>query len=250
MEQILGRERVADHPNREATDELRFHSVGDEILRGDLGQQVLAVDQSGGFRTEPDPGLLEPLPHPVGQFVERTAHDKEDVAGIDRFALGFPTTATPLHFEGGLELTLEIHRITRGHLGLLHKFEQGRLNAPTADVATIRAAGCGDLIDFVDVNDTVLGERDVAVRLGDQLAHQVFDVAADVTRFAELRRVRLHERHPDQLGDVLDEVGFSDAGRADENDVLFGVFDRGGGVFPAHASGGTARGCSDRRRRC
>ena len=70
---------------------------------------------------------------------------------------------------------------------------------------------------------------DVAVRFLHQLAHEIFHVAADVTGLAELRRVRFHKRNLDQLGDVLDEIGFSDAGRPDENDVLFRVF----GLFGA-----------------
>ena len=84
-------------------------------------------------------------------------------------------------------------------------------------------AGGGDLVDLVDVNDAVLGALHIVVRAAVQLAHDVLHVAADVARLGKFRRVRLHERHADQIGDAADQVGFADAGGADEDDVLLGV---------------------------
>ena len=79
-----------------------------------------------------------------------------------------------------------------------------------------------NLVDLIDVNDAELREVHVAVGLLHQFAHQVFDVAADVSCLAELRRVRFDEGHLDQISDVLDQVGFADPGGPDQYDVLLG----------------------------
>ena len=148
---------------------------------------------------------------------------------VSRSRLPCRRAAAPLELEGGLELRLDVHRVARGHLGFLHELEQGRLHAAPADIAPADGvAGGGDLVHFVDVDDAVLRQGDVAVGPGDEVAHEVFHVAADVAGFAELGGVGLDEGHADQLGDVLDEVRLADAGRADEDDVLLGVFEFGG----------------------
>ena len=84
----------------------------------------------------------------------------------------------------------------------------------------------GDLVNFVNVNDAVLRPLHVAVGEPQEFADQVFDVAADVAGFGEFGGVGLDEGDADQIGGVADEVGFADAGRADENDVLLGVIGR------------------------
>ena len=64
----------------------------------------------------------------------------------------------------------------------------------------------------------------VAVGFLHQFPHEIFDVAADITRLAEFRRVRFHKRNFDQLRDVFDQIGFTDAGRADQDHILLRVF--------------------------
>ena len=43
---------------------------------------------------------------------------------------------------------------------------------------------------------------------------KVFDVSSDVSGFAEFRRVGFNKRNPDQVGNMLDQVGLSYPGRA------------------------------------
>ena len=143
-------------------------------------------------------------------------------ARADRLALRF--AAALLKFEGGLELRLQIVRAPQRHVGFFHQLEQRGLHAASADVAPDHISGRGDLVDLVDVDDAELREVDVAIGLLHQLAHEIFHVAADVAGLAEFGRVRLDERHLDQLRDVFDQVGFPDAGRPDQNDVLLRVF--------------------------
>ena len=161
---------------------------------------------------EPDLPLGEAPRDLLLQALERAAHDKQNVARADRFALRF--AAALLEFEGRLELRLQIVRAPQRHVGFFHQLEQRGLHAAPAHVASDQISGRRDLVDLVDVNDAELRELHVAIGLVHQFAHEILDVAADVTGLAELRRVRLHERNFDQLRDVLDQIGFSDAGRA------------------------------------
>ena len=74
---------------------------------------------------------------------------------------------------------------------------------------------------------------DVAIGFVHQFAHEIFDVAAHIAGLAELRRVRFDERNFDQIRDMFDQIGFPDAGRSHQDDVLLGVFRffRARGVF-------------------
>jgi len=57
-----------------------------------------------------------------------------------------------------------------------------------------------------------------------QLAHQILHVATNVTGLAELRRVRFHKRHLDQIRDVFDQICFADTRRSNQDHVLLDVF--------------------------
>ena len=73
----------------------------------------------------------------------------------------------------------------------------------------------GDLVDFVDEDDAVFRELDVAVGGFDEVAHEIFDVGADVAGLGEFGGVCFYEGHADEARGVFHEVGFSDAGRAE-----------------------------------
>ena len=83
--------------------------------------------------------------------------------------------------------------------------------------------GAGDLVDLVDIDDAVLGPFYVAVGLAHQFAHQILHVAADIARLAELGGVRLDERHPEPVGDQLDDKCLADAGRTDHEDIVLDI---------------------------
>ena len=53
-----------------------------------------------------------------------------------------------------------------------------------------------------------------------QVADDALDVAADVADFGELGRLDLDERRTDELGEPAGDLGFADAGGADQDDVL------------------------------
>src|SRR5215470_4928417 len=101
---------------------------------------------------------------------EGAAADEEDVGGIDggKFLMGM------------LAATL---RRNVGD-GAFQNLEQRLLDAFTGDVASDRRVFVflGDLIDFVDVDDALLGFLDVAIGGLQQLQDYVFDVFADISR--------------------------------------------------------------------
>ena len=41
-----------------------------------------------------------------------------------------------------------------------------------------------------------------------EVAHEIFDVAADIARLAKLGRIRLDEGNPNQIGDMFDQIVF------------------------------------------
>ncbi len=80
-----------------------------------------------------------------------------------------------------------------------------------------------DLVDLIDVNDSVLGQFYVAISLLDQIADQVVDIAANISRFREFGGVGLNERNANQFGDIAHQIGLPDSGGPQENDILLGV---------------------------
>jgi len=106
------------------------------------------------------------------------------------------------------------------HFGLFHGFEQSPLHPAPGDVRSPETARSGDLVNFIDINDAVLGHLQVIVRGVHQVPHQVFHVPADVTRFAELGGVALDKGHPELVSDELDEVSFAHPGGTDEDNVV------------------------------
>ena len=219
LEEIAGREHLADDPHGETSDELGLEAEVDEILGDGLARAL------GGFfrsifsrRDEADRPLTETPVHDLLESGESTADDEKNVARIDRLAGGLASVAA--HLEHGLHLRLHVLRIAHRHLGFLHQLQQGRLHPASADIASSDIRGTRDLVDLVEVNDAVLGELDVAIGLAHELAHEIINIAADITGLGEFRRIGLHERHADEFGDVFDEVGFPDTGGTDDDDIL------------------------------
>ncbi len=54
----------------------------------------------------------------------------------------------------------------------------------------------------------------------DQIAHDRFDIAADIADLGELRRLDLEERRVGELGEPPRDLGLAAAGRPDHQDVL------------------------------
>src|SRR5687767_6268312 len=218
-EEILGIEWMTDDADGEATDEFRFETEVDEIAGLDVFESaVVFAFASAGAET--DGGFAHAAADDFFEAIESAADNEENVFCVDGVAAFF---AAHLAFEHGLDLAGEVLLRARGDVGFLHELEEVSLDPASGDVARGVAAGASDFIDFVDVNDAVLGALDVAIGAADEFAHEIFDIAADVTGFGKFGGVAFDEGNADEIGDAANEISFSDAGGADEDDVLFGV---------------------------
>src|SRR5262249_8944640 len=105
--------------------------------------------------------------------------------------------------------------------GAFEDFEQRLLHAFAGDVAGDRGVLvlAADLVDFVDVDDALLGLLDVAARGLQELQDDVLDVLTDVAGFGQRRRVDDRERHRQQLGKGLREQRLAGARGADQHDI-------------------------------
>ena len=234
--EVICGEGFADDADGEASDEFGFEAVVDEVAGGDLAEEEGFVIRGGGFGSgvEANGALLDAFADDGGEAVEGAADDEEDVFGVEGALAGF---AAALEFEHGLHLADEVGLALEVDVGFLHKFEEVDLDASSGDVTTAVGGGAaGDFVDFVDVHDAVLGEVGVSIGGFDEVADDVVDVEANIAGFGEFGGVGFDERDANEFGDATHEVGFSDAGGAEEDDVLFGVFFVGaGGVVEAAA---------------
>ena len=129
------------------------------------------------------------------------ANDKEDVARVD--LLAFDLTGL-LHLDDGFHLRGNVVGCLEVDVSFLHQLEQVALDARARDIWAMHSLGGGDFVDFVDVYDAALGAFNIAVGLADEVADQVFDIAADIAGLAEFGGVALDERDADFAGDEAD----------------------------------------------
>ena len=77
----------------------------------------------------------------------------------------------------------------------------------------------GDFIDFVDVDDTALGELDIAVGVLEQIAYEILNVFTDVAGLSENCRVADGERNAEDLGESFRHQRFARTGRTEKKNV-------------------------------
>ena len=234
VEQIVRIETVTGDAHRKASDELRLQPVGDEVGGGELRQQFVRVEAGfefrvSGFFRNPDFGFRicrrQPAPDDFGDAGECPAHDEENVPRVDRFRLGRSAAAHRGH--RALQLARHVVRRHHRHVAVLHQLEEIRLHAASGDIAPRARLARRQLVHLVEIDDAVLRALHIAARAPDEIAHEIIDVAADIPRLAELRRVRLHERHTDEFRRRADEMRLADARRTEQQDVLLLVKRRG-----------------------
>ena len=177
------------------------------------------------FGRETDATLLRAVQHDLFETGEGATADEEDVRGVDlqEFLLRM------------LAATLRRHRGDRA----FDELEQRLLHALARHVARDgRVVGlAGNLVDFVDVDDTGLRLLDVVVALLKELLDDVLDVLADVAGFGQRRRVGDGERHVEQTRERLGQQSLAAARGADQQDVALRNLD-----IVLAATGGAATG--------
>src|SRR5215469_7802555 len=200
-----------DAGDGKAADKLGNQAVTDQIAGLHLFEQfrVAALRRGGcaNVRMEAQGAAADALLENLFQNHERATADKENVRGVHRgkFLVGMLAAALGRHIGDGP----------------FENLEQSLLDALTADVAGDGGVFVllGDLVDFVDIDDALLGFLDVAVGGLQQLQNNVFDVFANVASFGERGGVDDSKGHIEHAGKGLGQQGFSGARRADQKDI-------------------------------
>ena len=196
----------------QTTEELRNETVLLEVFDLDALENVtvlVVVLAHGGAKAHAR-ALVEALLDDVVQTGEGATADEENVARVDGGVLR----------EGRLHATRKRHL----HRRALKHLEQALLDGFATDITTTaRALGTaialGDLVDLVNVDDAMLGTLDIALGCGDELGDDALDVIADVTGLGKRGRIRDGQRHIEQIGERLDDVGLARARGAEHEDV-------------------------------
>ena len=187
-----GHERSHD---RQSSDELGNQSKLEDVLSGDLFEQLILVQLIGrgrlfslDFCREADSLLSKPF---LDEFIdahEGSSANEEDVSRVHLDVLLLGMLAAAL---GG----------DIGHDALEH-LEKRLLHAFTGDIACDRdIVGClADLVDLVDVDDSSLCGIQVVVCCLEEFEQQILDIFADISRFGECRGITDGEWDIQDLG--------------------------------------------------
>src|SRR6516165_563234 len=211
---------MADNADRQPTDELRLKPVLDEVAGRDRSKDFRGI-LGLGVTAKSDRCLSQSSFYLLLKTVKRSTAYEQNMARVDNFFLGLAAT---LKVERRLKLGLEVHWIAQRDLGFLHQLQERCLNAATAYIPPHRTGTRRDLVDFVYIDDSILGKLNVAVGLIHQVSNKIFDVTTDIARFAELCRIRLHEGDTNQIGNMLDQISLANSGRSQQQNIPLTVF--------------------------
>ena len=201
--------QVVQHADdRQTPDEFGNHSVADQVRGLRFFQQldISPAGQAGFFLFVPVEahGLAAqaPLDDPL-QAHKGAAADEKDIGGIDLGKLLVRVLASALGRNVG-------HRPFKN-------LQQRLLHAFTGNIAGDRRVLvlAGNLVDFVDINDSLLGPLHVAAGGLDQLQDHVLDVLADVAGLGQRGGVDDGKGHVEQFGQCLRQQGLAGSGRSD-----------------------------------
>ncbi|CAB4869296.1 unannotated protein [freshwater metagenome] len=192
-----------------ATDELGDQTELEEVLGEDLGKHLARVLVELGHHrcVEPDTAAPDALLDDLLKTGKCPTADEQHVGGVDLEEFLVRVLAPALRGD-------------RGNRSL-EDLEEGLLHTLTGNVSRDRRvfALTGDLVDLVNVDDPGLGLLDVVVGGLDELQQNVLDILAHVAGLGERRGVRYSERHVEQPGQCLCEVGLAAARRPEQQDV-------------------------------
>ena len=103
------------------------------------------------------------------------------------------------------------------------ELEEGLLNAFARNIACNRRIGAlaGNLVNFVDVDDTSGRAVDVPIGCMQQIENDIFDVITDVSGFGQAGGICHGKGHIEDFSECLSEQGFAGTGGPDEENVGF-----------------------------
>ena len=122
---------------------------------------------------------------------ERARKNKQDMFGRNALRRGIPPAQKDLRDHARLLLD--------GNLSLLHNLQKRVLHASITRYSLTSRSGsllaATQLIYFINIDDAVLREFDIPIRLLDELSHQIFRILADNARLREFRGICSYEGH-------------------------------------------------------
>src|ERR1700722_14970718 len=182
-------------------------------------RQLIVVEQLVGFLVDQDVvGFVHGDP---ARFGAAAAELAENVADRDRAHLraGHAGDVEQRHAAaGGLHLDFDLLVVELARAQLFAERFLGRGAGIGADQRVEHAIFGGLLGASLDVLAFALARQ----RDGDfdQVAHDLLDVAADITDLGEFRRLDLEERRAGELGEAAGYLGLADAGGPDHQNIL------------------------------
>ena len=235
---VLGRDGGAlDQRQQVALHALARHVAADPaIARGNLvdlveehdavvlhrldgfGGELLLIEQLVGFLGDQDFVQLTDRDAPR---LGAAAHLAENVAEVER-----------AHLRAGHAGDLEHRQAAAGRLHLDLDFLVVELAGAQPFPECVLGGGAGaradQRVDHARLGGKLGARLDVAALAFarhrdadfDEVAHDLLDVAADITDLGELGRLDLEERCAGEAGQAARDFGLADAGRADHQDVL------------------------------
>ena len=204
-------QRMKGYDDRETTDEFGDEAEFQKVFRLDLLEKLVHVFVFCflDIGAEAHDAFGETAVNDFIEAGEGTAADEEDVAGVDldHFLIRMLASALRRHVRHGA----------------FQDFQEGLLNAFAGDVAGDGdvLGLLGDLVDFIDVDDTALGFLDVVVRGLDEAEEDVLDVIADVAGLCKGSGIRNRKGDIKVAGEGLGEECLAAAGRPEQDDIGF-----------------------------
>ncbi len=206
--QRFAAQRIEVGQYRQATNDLGYQSVGLEVLRRDILQQVVLIDLCSCLLRRKTHGLgIHALRDLTLYTVESTSADKEDIFRIDlnHLLLGVLTSPLRRHVDNRA----------------FQHLKQALLYAFSAHIARDRRVLglTGNLIHLIEEDDTPLRFRYIVVSVLQQAHEQRLHVFAYITRLGQRGSVADSERHLEHLGYRPCEKGLTRTGGTDKKNI-------------------------------
>lgn len=204
-------QRVEGDDDGEAADEFGDEAEFQEVFRLDLLEKLVHVFVFCflDISAEAHHAFGETAVDDLIKAGESTAADEEDVAGVDldHFLIRMLASALRRHVRHGA----------------FQDLQKSLLDAFTGDIAGDGdvLGLLGDLVDFIDVDDTTLGFLDVVVRGLDEAEEDVLDVIANVAGLCQCGGIGNRKGDIEVAGEGLGEECLAAAGRPEEDDIGF-----------------------------
>ena len=195
--------------NRQTTDKFRDQTEFQQIFRLKILEDRTQTTIIFGFNrcAKTNRGLFTTRRNDFVETGKGTAADEQDIGCIhlQEFLLRMLTA------------TLRRHRSNSA----FHDLQQCLLNALTRHIACDgRIVGLtADFVDFVDIDDTALCALNIVIGRLQQFQNDVFNILTHITGFGQCGGIGHGERHVNDTGKGLRQIGFTATCRTNQHNV-------------------------------